>query len=299
MTENKEVKVNWNEIIERFPEANFLQSPAYAKMNEILGAKTVVSDFGGLGHALMIIRDAKRGRYLEIPCGPLIDWGDKKAIKKALDSCDSGIVLYIDEFQALDYVQWVEDYSNLSVDRVMEKPQMAVNIYPETGSARVLEMKFTYQNSRDALRSMLEQVKSLLYRIVTDAKNEETQLEMYKSVFAALPREMASTDTSITPAYSLLVHGVGDSKALANVYAAICGRLGLSCITVTGTYQGQPRNWNILQIDGAYFHVDLVRSIESGILRTMTDDQMNGYVWDYSTYPVCSGVPETAAPAGE
>ncbi|MBQ3320933.1 peptidoglycan bridge formation glycyltransferase FemA/FemB family protein [Candidatus Saccharibacteria bacterium] len=85
MTENKEAKVNWSEIIERFPEANFLQSPAYAKMNEILGAKTIVSDFGGLGHALMIIRDAKRGRYLEIPCGPLIDWGDKKAIKKALD----------------------------------------------------------------------------------------------------------------------------------------------------------------------------------------------------------------------
>lgn len=222
----------------------------------------------------------------------------EEAIGEALDNCDSGIVLYIEEFQNQDYVQWVEDYSSLSVDRVMEKPQVAVNLYPETGVARVVELKFTYQNSRDALRSMLEQVKSRLYRIVADAKNKDTQLEMYKSVFAALPRELASTDTSITPAYSLLVHGVGDSKALANVYAAICSQLNLNCITVTGTYQGQPRNWNILQVDGAYFHVDLLRSMKDGVLRTMTDSQMNGYVWDYSTYPACSGIPETDQPEG-
>ena len=40
-------------------------------------------DFGGAGHALMVVRNAKRGRYLEIPCGPLLDWSDKKAVKQA------------------------------------------------------------------------------------------------------------------------------------------------------------------------------------------------------------------------
>jgi predicted nucleotidyltransferase len=35
-----------------------------------------------------------------------------------------------------------------------------------------------------------------------------------------------------------------------------------------------------------------------GKLRTMTDSQMNGYVWDYSTYPACSGIPETDQPEG-
>ena len=69
--------VNWGEIVEKYPEANFLQSPAYGKMNELLGSKVITEDFGGKGHALMVVRDAKRGRYLEIPCGPLIDWGDK------------------------------------------------------------------------------------------------------------------------------------------------------------------------------------------------------------------------------
>ena len=222
----------------------------------------------------------------------------KEAIAKALDTCDSGIVLYVETFRELDCVQWVEDYSNLHVDRVMEMPQVAVNIYPETGVPRVLELKFTYQNSRESLRAMQEQVEGILNEVVTDAKTKDTEREKYKTVFAALPEELTGTDTSITPAYSLLLHGVGDSKAIAGVYSAVCNRLELNCITVTGTYQGQPRSWNILRMDGTYFHVDLLRSLEEGRLRTMTDSEMAGYVWDYSAYPVCSGVPETSQVEG-
>ncbi len=90
MEKNKEEKnqfteKKWLEICKKFPEANFLQSPSYQAMNEEIGFKTIVEDFEGKGHALMIIRDARRGRYLEIPCGPLIDWKDKKLVKKVID----------------------------------------------------------------------------------------------------------------------------------------------------------------------------------------------------------------------
>ena len=75
----------WQKITKKFSEANFLQSPMYAKMNELLGHKVIFEDFDGKGWALMIVRDAKRGRYLEIPCGPLIDWKDKKLARKVID----------------------------------------------------------------------------------------------------------------------------------------------------------------------------------------------------------------------
>lgn len=73
---------NWQKIITRFPEANLLQSPEYGKMNEICGDKVLTSELGGAGWALMIVRAAKRGRYLEIPCGPLIDFSDAEAREK-------------------------------------------------------------------------------------------------------------------------------------------------------------------------------------------------------------------------
>lgn len=75
----------WTEITERFTEANFLQSPEYGKMNEILKNKVIYEDFNGTGWALMIVRNAKRGRYLEIPCGPLLDWKNRKEVEMAFN----------------------------------------------------------------------------------------------------------------------------------------------------------------------------------------------------------------------
>lgn len=80
---SKNSSVNkWETVMKRFPEANSLQSPSYARMNEILGFKVITEDFGDKGWAMMIVRDAKRGRYLEIPCGPLVDWNDKALIRE-------------------------------------------------------------------------------------------------------------------------------------------------------------------------------------------------------------------------
>lgn len=78
--------MKWTEVVKKFPEANMLQSPEYGKMNELLGAKVVHEDFGGKGWALMIVRDARRGRYLELPCGPLIDWADRKLVEAAFEA---------------------------------------------------------------------------------------------------------------------------------------------------------------------------------------------------------------------
>lgn len=78
------LRKKWKDTLEKHPEANFLQSPENGLMNSITGAEVIAEDFDGQGWALMIVRDAKRGRYLEIPCGPLIDWGDKTLARRAL-----------------------------------------------------------------------------------------------------------------------------------------------------------------------------------------------------------------------
>lgn len=79
--ETKFTQEEWEKTVERFPEANFLQSPSYGEMNRILGSHVIFDDFDGRGWMLAIVRDAKRGRYLEIPCGPLIDWNDSELVK--------------------------------------------------------------------------------------------------------------------------------------------------------------------------------------------------------------------------
>ena len=69
----------------------------------------------------------------------------------------------------------------------------------------------------------------------------------------------------------------------------MCRYADLTCMTVTGTRDGEPWTWNIVLDGEEYYHVDLLRCSDSGKYREQTDAQMQGYVWDYSAYPPCNG----------
>lgn len=64
----------WQEVCERYKQANFLQSPVWARANELMGHKVVWIATEPSVWCMGIVKNAKRGRYLEIPGGPLIDW---------------------------------------------------------------------------------------------------------------------------------------------------------------------------------------------------------------------------------
>ena len=71
--------------IPKHPEGNFLQSDEWGKVAEKVGHKAIRKNFGAGDSVLMIRKDARRGRYLEIPGGPLIDWHNDSEIKEAFD----------------------------------------------------------------------------------------------------------------------------------------------------------------------------------------------------------------------
>lgn len=217
----------------------------------------------------------------------------EEAIADALDSCDSGIVLYVEKYEEMDFDQWVQDYASEHPDMVMETPQVAANIYPETGTQRVIELKFSYQNSRDTLRTMQSGIVQLFDAAVIyaggDADEEEKFFKLYSFLIGLL--QECQIETSITPAYSLLQHGVGDSRAFAIVYGSMCRKAGLECITVTGAKAGEPRYWNIVYCDGVYYHVDLLQCLQTDDFALLSDADMEGYVWNYSAYPDC-GAPQ-------
>lgn len=223
-----------------------------------------------------------------------------RAIYDGLENCQASLVLHVEAYEPRDMEQLVEDYAAAYPELIMEVPQVTVGIYPDSGNERILEVKFIYQNSRDTLRQMQTQVASLfeaaeLY--VSGDGSDYLKLSRLYGFITGLGFDI-QLDTSITPAYSLLRHGVGDSKAVAGVYAALCRRAGLECQVVTGTRNGEARCWNLVKDGDRYYHVDLLRCWELGSFREFTDRQMNGYVWDYSAYPECPEVP-TVAPETE
>ena len=218
-------------------------------------------------------------------------------VTEALRAYEPGTVILVEEYEARDFTQFVQDYAEENPQTVMEIPQVSQASYG-TGRDRVLELIFTYQTSRDALRRMQSQVKPVFDAAALYVSGEGEDFQKFFQLYGFLMERFDyKFETSITPSYSLLRHGVGDSRAFATVYAAMCRSAGLECMTVTGTRSGEPWTWNIILEDGCYYHVDLLRSNLSGQFLELTDDQMRTYVWDYSAYPACIGEEAAEEPA--
>ncbi len=214
-----------------------------------------------------------------------------EAVQKALADCLPGIVLQIMDYTAADFTQIVEDYALHYPEIVMEIPMVTENVYPESGQIRVVELKFTYQTSRDVLKTMQSQVAPVFSSAVLYVSGDGQVSEKFGQLYSFLMERYHYThETSITPAYSLLRHGVGDSRAFAMVYAAMCRKAGLECSVVSGTRDGASHYWNIVGFDGGYFHLDLLGCSEADGFALRYDSDMVGYVWDYSAYPECSHV---------
>ena len=209
-----------------------------------------------------------------------------KCLESALEQCETKLVMYVEDYQSMDFQDYVRKFMEENPQTVMELPSLTVSTFPDSGTSRVVEIGFAYQTGREDLRMMQSRVRPLFTSAELYVVGNTTQYDQYEMLHAFLmERHDYQLETSITPSYSLLIHGVGNSKAFAVVYGAMCRRVGLECRVISGTYNGESRFWNMICLDGQYYHLDLVGN--EGFFRLLGDEEMSGYVWDYSAYPRC------------
>ena len=92
--------------------------------------------------------------------------------------------------------------------------------------------------------------------------------------------------------YDALVLGEADSIGLAYAFTDLCEILGLPCQVVSGQRNWEEHTWNIVELDGKCYHVDVAACIESGpAVGFLLNDEMawDRYRWDYFSYPHCEG----------
>lgn len=213
--------------------------------------------------------------------------GAELAIADALNECADVLVLQITGYQGEDLAELAREYALRYPDRVMEVPEVQVQIFPDRGSTRVAELTFTYQTDRQALRAMREEVQPVFSSAVLYVSGQAGERVKFSQLYTFLTERFDYTfETSRTPAHSLLCLGTGDSQAFARVYAAMCSRIGLEVHTVRGTRDGVERWWNLVRIDGQWYHLDLLAP--EGF-RTLTDAEMTGYDWDREAWPATLG----------
>ena len=82
------------------------------------------------------------------------------------------------------------------------------------------------------------------------------------------------------------------SRDMAESWQLLCDQVGIECVTVAGSRQGENYWWNIITLDGRCCHVDILSDVlDGGTLHTKSDSEMTDYYWDTAKYPACPAPP--------
>ena len=116
------------------------------------------------------------------------------------------------------------------------------------------DLQATYaQRVDDAVDEVVAQVQAS--SAVTE---EEVALAAAQALQARCLGVSGSTSTLFC-AYGCLVEGNAVGKGFADAYKLVLDRLGIDCLVLcdTGAPEGEGTYWNLVNVDGAWYHVDL------------------------------------------
>ena len=213
-------------------------------------------------------------------------------IRQALTSFDVALTLRIRNYREADFEQFIYQYCLDNPSAVPVLPVLSAQIYPKEGSTRILELHFGYPVSREELRMAQSEVQTIMRSASSYVRSGQSETERAQLLCRFLSTRFSytkQTALSQMPAYDLLCRGWAHSFSFASVFYAQCLAAELDCRMISGERNGAEHYWNLLCIDGVYYHVDLMRGLEEGEteLRLLYAGEIRaeGYYWDETAYP--------------
>ena len=204
--------------------------------------------------------------------------GTREALEEALDDSEEKLLLQIIGYRDTDFAALVQDYGWKNPDRIMEIPGLTVQVWPDRGDTRVVELHFYYRTDRETLRAMRQEVQPVFNSAALYVSGQSSDRTKYSQLHTFLTERFDyQVQYTATPSYSLLCRGIGDSRAFSQVYAAMCQRIGLEARTISGTQNGEKHWWNQILLEDQWYHLDLT---VPGPFTPMTDGELTGYEWD-------------------
>ncbi len=169
-------------------------------------------------------------------------------------------------------------------------------------------LEFTYRKDRSTIlshqRAVRAKVDGIIKRVIKPGMTDydkvlaihdhiiqNARYDMENLMQGTLPPESSS-------AYGALVEGKGVCEAYAKAMKLIMDQLEIPCLYVTGHADGEGHAWNMVALEGTYYHIDLtwndpVMPDGRDVLRhdyfNITDREISvSHSWDRSAYPACT-----------
>lgn len=196
-------------------------------------------------------------------------------------------------------------------------PRVTGTVYRgERGASSILELRLEYAEDAETRMDQLErvrgQVEALVGRTQTELPPElqSEPVELSAWLFTLIRETIAydyaeaydaaiqGTDRLKAP-YSMIgamLEHTAVSEGYALAYKALCDAFQVPCEIVTGHLAGEVHAWNLIQLEGSWYHSDAAMAPQ-GRDRFLGTDEMwfdARYTWDTARYPKCDSEALTA-----
>lgn len=167
--------------------------------------------------------------------------------------------------------------------------------------SHIYEVNSEYINSKSIMterRKFLRTFKTQLDPEFGSVENEAQllyQLCMYLSertdYTGTVSDEEYDRSAMVNTAYGALQQVKASSEGFAMAMKLLCDWYDIDCKVVTGRYDNYIHSWNIIKVDGEWYHFDITKlQKDASEALVRTDKQMaRKYSWDTAAYPVCNG----------
>lgn len=170
-------------------------------------------------------------------------------------------------------------------------PNVAVKVFSGNTSQKIYEISVEsneYEGNNNARLNVLNAA------LVTAKNNVPPAGDAWMAVNAAryLSGNCEVTSNGGNTAYAALVEHSADSEGIAVAFKAICDKLEINCQVIEGQTDKIPHFWNIVEIDDAYYHMDVSELLEKGGEATLflsDSEKLSSCWWDVADYPTCEG----------
>lgn len=118
------------------------------------------------------------------------------------------------------------------------------------------------------------------------------QAATYDSVALSTGRDGPGTHTP----YGVLFEGKGVCDSFSKAFLMLASKAGLECLIVQGTAEEGSHSWNLVKVDGAWYHLDVTYDDPVGAAKVLSHDYFNlpddliaaNHTWNRGSVPACA-----------
>lgn len=251
---------------------------------------------------------------------------DKKAVYDAMLTAikshanefriPEGIKISGDEYVELYQLIYDFEYSIFDLD-------VKIRYTSDSRSGCVVSAQLSYLYTAEQVDDMMKKTDEAADRIISELKDGMSEYEVVKFFYDKLASEIEYNENAenLRDIYGALVDRSTVCGGYARAFSYLCSKVGIESMTTLGDFNETPHMWNMVRIDGNWYHVDVTSgnamNTDFPYIRydyfCVTDDIINQYHVLYDqpfSYPkadsekynyyvyndlVASDVPEAAA----